>query len=963
MRHGEGERAKSGRRLGLHTCAVALLAAVAQALPAPCPTQSGSAPQSREQAALIEEQELLARKLARIVASMDRLAERFGAEGRVHAAKLLRDGLQHISSRHEGSDGMTLEERMTNSHEKLGAGQSMQSIGTQQAIIGELEALISILMDRPDLDELESEIERLQRQRRQLAALASEENALRQETEALREAASNEAQEELEAGIEAARVQQRELLTENERHGRQSGALNLERLEQELEALRLDQATDTEVFQDWDPLAAGPLGEAEQFLEEARRDQSRHQRLSAAVEELRDSNEANDPLERGRALEEEAEAARRAARASGDKSATQVAEALQQAAESLLEAGQDEAAQAAVEEELDRLAEELEREAKSSADSAANQRASARQALKQLEASSSERVREAAEAVRKDLERADDPQQEAAQAQAATEQAHRALRQAQDESEFLGQALAASQAENASRAEQLREGVQRLPQDLGQAGEQAQQALEEARDAMQEAAQSAEESQAEQSAESAQRAQESLRQAAQALAKGRQQQASDPSSSAAQSAAQTARAQEQLGQEVERLAEQAEQASLSEEAREDVKEALEAAAEAMQQAGQQMSEGKSATAAQSQREAGEALRQAGAEARAGVEPGTEEQRERAEELAREQERIEKELYEFQQRYEQESQESSPPLNSLDRARSATSQAEQSLEQGQLDQAETQEEQAEREIGQAMAELAQEEEQYQKLREEELLFQIAEEVRSIREAHELVSQKTREIEQGRKPGKSATRGQKLRLRKISREEEALATRAHEIETAIREEGSLVFAELVNRIERDLASVARQTSDAGGYRSDERVQALQSDISHHLTWLEEALEEEQERREEEQTQEPPPGGESPEEGENRLVPDVAELKLLSRLEIDVLDSIEELLVLYPELEEGGDIDPLLLEEIQRLAYRHERSTELFSEFRQRLGIEAPEVEMELGGHPSEGGGEEGEEETPE
>ena len=972
MTHGTsaGERARNEARLGLRACALFLLATVAQAVP-PTSPQSGGAPQSREQAALVEEQELLARKLARIVASMDRLAQRFEAEGRVHAAKLLRDGLQHISERHEGTDGLTLEERMTSSHEKLDQGQSMQAIETQQAIIGELEALISILMDRPDLAELESDIERLQRQRQELEALANEEKTLREATEALREEASNDAQKRLEAGIEAARKEQRELLTENERHGRQAGALDLERIEQELEALRDDQATDAEVFQDWDPAAAAPLGEAGQHLERARRAEARRERLSSTAEELREAAQANGDKQQGRALEERAEAARRAARASGDESAERAAEALERAAEALREAGQDEAAQAAAAGELGRLAEELEREAKAAATGAAEERAAAREALDPLEESASAGAREAAQRVQRELERADDPQASAARAKSATEEAHRALREVQEESQFLGQALAASQGENAERAERLREGVERLPQDLGEAGETAQEALSEAREAMQQAAESAERGQASASAEAARQAQESLRQAAEALAQGRQQQASDPSSPAAQRAAQLAQAQEQLSREVEQLAQEAREASLAEEASQAVEDALEEAAQAMQQAAQEMSQGKSQSAAQSQRQAGEALQKAGAEARAGVEPQTEEEREKAEELAREQERIEQELYEFRQRYEEEREESSPALDSLERAQGSAAEAKQSLEQGELDQAERAEREAQQEIEQAMAELAQEEEQYQKLRQEELLFQIAEEVRSILENHELAARETRELDLERKPGEDPSRGQKLRLRKIARSEEALAKRANEIGAAIREEESLVFAELVDRIERDLTSVARSLSDKGGYRSDERVQALQSDVSHHLGWLGEALEEEQERREEEGQQQPPPGGEQPTDGENRLVPDVAELKLLSRLEIDVLDSIEELLVLYPELEEGGELDPLLLEEIRRLAYRHERSTELFREFRQRLGIEAPGVEMELGDSPHGGGpdegdakaGDEGDEKTPE
>ena len=89
-----------------------------------------------------------------------------------------------------------------------------------------------------------------------------------------------------------------------------------------------------------------------------------------------------------------------------------------------------------------------------------------------------------------------------------------------------------------------------------------------------------------------------------------------------------------------------------------------------------------------------------------------------------------------------------------------------------------------------------------------------------------------------------------------------------------------------------------------------------------------------------------GEEEQQGttENRLVPDVAELRLLRRMERDLLESVEEVLLLHPELLEGGVFDPLLLEDITRLGHRHERTSNLFSEFRERLGLPDPDAEAE-------------------
>ena len=97
---------------------------------------------SREQASLVEEQELLARKLARLRDSMSRLVERFDAEGRAHAAKLLRDGLSHITAGDAEAGRANVELLMSGSHEELRSGQSMQAIQTQEEVIADLERLL-----------------------------------------------------------------------------------------------------------------------------------------------------------------------------------------------------------------------------------------------------------------------------------------------------------------------------------------------------------------------------------------------------------------------------------------------------------------------------------------------------------------------------------------------------------------------------------------------------------------------------------------------------------------------------------------------------------------------------------------------------------------------------------------------------------------------------------------------------
>ena len=139
------------------------------------------------------------------------------------------------------------------------------------------------------------------------------------------------------------------------------------------------------------------------------------------------------------------------------------------------------------------------------------------------------------------------------------------------------------------------------------------------------------------------------------------------------------------------------------------------------------------------------------------------------------------------------------------------------------------------------------------------------------------------------------------------------------------------------------IARDMSEVGGYRSDERVQVAQAEVARSLRWLAEALAEEKERRAQQQQEQQQEQQQQQQQAANRLVPDVAELKLLRRMEVEVLDSIDELLELFPELADDDveGLDPLLLEDILRLAHRHERTSDLFGRFRARLGLPDPDV----------------------
>ena len=377
---------------------------------------------------------------------------------------------------------------------------------------------------------------------------------------------------------------------------------------------------------------------------------------------------------------------------------------------------------------------------------------------------------------------------------------------------------------------------------------------------------------------------------------------------------------------------------MSPEASAAVEEAIERAQQSMGEASEALEEPSgSMAAAEAQREAVDALRDAAREAQQGAQPQTEEQQQRAEELAERQRALEEKLLALAERNE-ERNEMADSNQALSEAAESASEASEALESGDLDQAEAKEEETEQKIEEALDELEEEEEQYDSLRQEELLFQIKEEVIEIEALHRVQMQETRELDATRKARPS--RSEKIRLRNISREEEALATRIDGIVEAIRAEGTLVFAEVLDRAARDLRRVVKDLSDAGGYRSGERTQALQDDVADGLALLREALEDELERRAEEEQEQDQQEQQNQEEQQqqdsNQLIPDVAELKLLAKLEEDLLQRVDQLYDLYPEIAAGEELDPLILRDIARLASQHERILELFTDMRQRLGF---------------------------
>lgn len=925
-------------------------------------------PAGRERTGLAEDQALLLRQLARLKQTMEVLATRYEAEGRTHAAKLLRDGLKHLDERNVAQSQKTLEELMGAAREDLEGGLSVRALETQQEVVKSLERLYSILTDRQGVQDLEKSLATLKELREELKQLETREAALEKETQELRERSATPEQKALAEGIAKALEKERDLLARTEAQSRASSVHELSELERALAELAQREATDRAVLESWKPEERAALERANTPLERAQANAQRASRLAQAASALRQAAQTaraneGDLSEAQRELERAAERDERHQQASGDPTAAKSAEALRKGAQALAKSPAEAAGREATAKELEQLAAALEAQSAEQRDAAAREASDANAALESLKdpASAAGRV---AKDVREALERAQaaagsppspsdrpqpdgsqnpasDPKRAAQELERATNAARQAAREGLDELDTLKQALAASQAQAAEEARRIARDLATLPEGANEAGRETQAALERAASAQSKSSEQAASEQAEQASQSASAAEQALREAQSALQRAK----SSAERAAAQSPAnqELTKAQEELAQEVQSLEQQAQQAGTdpqSQAAAKAAQSALQQAREAMQQASRSLSQGQSSSASEQQQQALQALEQAQQSAQASAQPRNEADRKRAEELAKEQEEIKKQLLALAERNKK--RDGARPAPSLEQAAEASRNAQRALEQGDLEEAQQQEQEAQRQMQQANAELGQEEEQYQKLRAEELLFRIAEEVRVLAAEHQKQIAATVEVDAQRKAGDKPTHTQRLRLRKISQAEGTLAARSGEIQKAIAAEQSLVFAEVLDQVRRDLERIARDLGETGDWQSGERVQGLQEDVAGNLKWLAEALDDEKERRRQENQEQQggDQGGQNQrDDGTERLVPDAAELKMLRRLELEALTSLENLRRLHPEIDGGETVDRLVLEDVARLAYRHQRTAELFQKFRKRLGLPDP------------------------
>ena len=143
--------------------------------------------------------------------------------------------------------------------------------------------------------------------------------------------------------------------------------------------------------------------------------------------------------------------------------------------------------------------------------------------------------------------------------------------------------------------------------------------------------------------------------------------------------------------------------------------------------------------------------------------------------------------------------------------------------------------------------------------------------------------------------------------------------------ITEDGALVFTFSLARNSEDLERVA-ELLGTSPYLTDAYTQTLQRDVFDRYEELLAALDDELERRQSQQQDQGEP--QQPPEGQPRqpLIPRVAELLMLKRMEEASLRKVGNFLKTHTEIE-SGELGEIGRERLVRLGHQHTKITELF------------------------------------
>lgn len=268
-----------------------------------------------------------------------------------------------------------------------------------------------------------------------------------------------------------------------------------------------------------------------------------------------------------------------------------------------------------------------------------------------------------------------------------------------------------------------------------------------------------------------------------------------------------------------------------------------------------------------------------------------------------------------------------PVQSLSDAADNMAGASEELNRGEGEEAEVDEEEAKKHLEKAKQAMQQEENKYQNIRQQEVLFRVQQALEKLKEEQDAINADTTEFDLAREGARRLSRRQRKILRGLAQREAEVRAKTTEVIEKIQEDDSTVFSWVLERIVEDLNAVEDflKKGETGAV-----VQTIQSDISDRYAELIEAMKQELKRRQEaesdpsETQQQPQP---------NPLIPPVAELLMIKRMEENALRRLENFIRLNPDILEKSP-GPMEEHMLNRLGHRHASITELFDKMVERL-----------------------------
>jgi len=254
-----------------------------------------------------------------------------------------------------------------------------------------------------------------------------------------------------------------------------------------------------------------------------------------------------------------------------------------------------------------------------------------------------------------------------------------------------------------------------------------------------------------------------------------------------------------------------------------------------------------------------------------------------------------------------------------------------LQGEQAQEAETDMDEAKKHLEKAQKDLAREETKYQNIRQQEVLFRVRQALEAVKADQDAVNGETAEFDMNRDGARRLNRLERKTIRALAQRELDVRVKAVEIKEKLEEDDATVFSWVLDRNMQDLDEVA---DCLNRQKTDPLVQNIQQDISDRFGELIETLKLEMKRRSEamEESSESSSDQQSPQK--NPLIPPVAELLMIKRLEENALRRLNEFVRLNPDLLEAG-AEPMAIQMLERLGYRHANITELFTRMVERAG----------------------------